>query len=87
MELVEVATEDPEVFISVLSLYIGSRNLDEDGLMQLADVFVGRGINVFRILAEHPDAREEHFPNVDQDGLESLADKVDREMPPGWMDQ
>jgi len=74
--LAALAEDDPAEMIRMLARLADDAHFDVDELVGVAKECAADGVNLFRVLADHPELTTEHL-GVDLDQVDSLAATFD----------
>ncbi|TQQ82656.1 hypothetical protein EGH24_04190 [Halonotius terrestris] len=74
--LAALAEDDPEEMIRMLARLADDDHFDVDELVGIGKECAADGVNLFRVLSDHPELTDEHL-GFDIDEVRSLAETFD----------
>ena len=78
--LAEIAEADPEAIVELVGRATAGEDVEGEQLIVLANEAARQGVNIFRILREHPDATRQWVADVDVERLDPLVERYDRKV-------
>lgn len=75
-DLADIAAADPETIIGYLAILHDDDRLSPDDFLELTQVFAAEGVNLIRLLADHPEATRRQL-GIDPGQLESHIEAFD----------
>lgn len=75
-DLADIAAADPETIIGYLAMLHDDDRLTPDDFLELAQVFAAEGVNLIRLLADHPETTRQQL-GIDPGQLNSHVEAFD----------